>query len=278
MDLLAEKLNERIKELRCIYRVDAWLSENHGNLEQVFLGVLDIIPSGWQYTTICEACISYEDREFVRPDFVRTQWFQEADLQVDNTLVGNIRVHYLQKIEKPGGILFLPEEQKLLNAIAERLSHYVFSLRLRNTLEYLESPYPVQEGEKKLLSDKPDVHWRWRYRMARLLAGHLDMERYGVQAVYLIGSTKDASAGMHSDIDLLMHVTGTDEQRRELRAWVDGWSLCLAEINYLKTGNPAREGLIDLHLVDGEDIRKKNSFASMIQPGSMNAHLLRHAE
>lgn len=55
-------------------------------------------------------------------------------------MVGNIRVHYIQKIEKSGSMLFLPEEQKLLDAIADRLSHFLFSRRLKNTLEYMESP------------------------------------------------------------------------------------------------------------------------------------------
>ncbi|MGC9471851.1 MAG: nucleotidyltransferase domain-containing protein [Bacteroidales bacterium] len=278
MEILVEKLNERIKELRCIYQVEELLTDPGQDLEPVFLRLLDIIPAGWQHTTICEACITYEEKEYVRPDFVRTPWFQEADLVVDNTMVGNIRVHYIQKIDKTGGMLFLPEEQKLLDAIADRLSHFLFSRRLKNTLEYMESPYRRPAKGKKLLSDKPDVHWRWRYRMARVLAGHIDMERFGVKAVYLIGSTREAKAGAQSDIDLLVHVDGSEHQQAELNAWMEGWGLCLAEFNYLKTAEPVKNGLIDLHLITDEDIRNNTSYAVMIKPGSRNAHLLRKKE
>lgn len=72
MEILVEKLNERIKELRCIYQVEELLADPGQDLEPVFLRLLDIISTGWQHTTICEACITYEDKEYVRPDFVRT--------------------------------------------------------------------------------------------------------------------------------------------------------------------------------------------------------------
>lgn len=114
--------------------------------------------------------------------------------------------------------------------------------------------------------------------MARVLAGHIDMEHFGVKAVYLIGSTKEATAGAHSDIDLLVHVEGSECQQAELKAWMEGWGLCLAEFNYLKTGEPVKNGLIDLHLVTDEDIKNNTSYAVMIKPGSRNAHLLRKKE
>ncbi len=44
---------------------------------------------------------------------------------------------------------------------------------------------------------------------------------------------------------------------------MEGWSLCLSEMNYLKTGYKTK-GLIDLHIVTDEDIRHKTSFGVMI--------------
>ena len=49
----------------------------------------------------------------------------------------------------------------------------------------------------------------------------------------------------------------------ELKAWFEGWSLCLSELNYLKTGYKTN-GLIDLHIVTDQDIIKKTSFGVMI--------------
>ncbi|MGD8393984.1 MAG: PEP/pyruvate-binding domain-containing protein [Candidatus Eiseniibacteriota bacterium] len=108
-----------------------------------------------------------------------------------------------------------------------------------------------------------DDHWRWRQRMAETIAAQLDAERFGVEAFYLFGSTKNGNAGPNSDIDLLVHVRGTPEQRGALLLWLDGWSRSLAEFNYLRTGYRS-DGLLDVHLVTDEDIERRTSFAVKI--------------
>lgn len=106
-------------------------------------------------------------------------------------------------------------------------------------------------------------HWRWRYRMAQRIAAQIDSEKFGIKAFYLIGSTKNATAGPGSDIDLLLHVEGDEEQRKELLLWLEGWSRCLSEINFLRTGYRT-DGLLDVHLVTDDDIAARTSFAVKI--------------
>ena len=130
----------------------------------------------------------------------------------------------------------------------------------------LTSPSSVTEGAGNhfyTTTQVQDEHWRWRMQMVRQIAAQLDGQRFGVKAFYLIGSTKNAIAGPGSDIDLLIHFTGSDIQKEELLLWLDGWSRCLAEMNYLRTGYRG-EGLLDVHLITDEDIRKKTSFAVKI--------------
>jgi len=105
--------------------------------------------------------------------------------------------------------------------------------------------------------------WRWRLRMAERIAEQLEADRSGVVALYVFGSTKNATAGPGSDIDLLVHFRGTPEQRRELMAWLDGWGRCLAEMNYLRTGHRATN-LLDVHVVTDEDIAQRTSYAAKI--------------
>ncbi len=108
-----------------------------------------------------------------------------------------------------------------------------------------------------------DENWRWRMRMAEQIAAQLDGKRFGVKAFYIFGSTKNAIAGPGSDIDVLIHFTGSDLQKEELLLWLDGWSRCLAEMNYLRTGYHS-EGLLDVHLITDADIKKKTSYAVKI--------------
>jgi pyruvate, water dikinase len=106
-------------------------------------------------------------------------------------------------------------------------------------------------------------HWRWRLRMAERIASGLSPRRFGVKAFYVFGSTKNASAGPGSDIDVLVHVEGSPAQREALVGWLEGWSLCLSEMNYLRTGYRT-EGLLDVHLITDADIVARTPFASKI--------------
>lgn len=115
--------------------------------------------------------------------------------------------------------------------------------------------------------------WKWRYYIAEQISSNLDPELYGVKAVYLFGSVNNGTAGPNSDIDLLIHFAGTPSQQADLEKWLNGWSLCLAEINYLKTGYKMN-GLLDIHIITDEDIKMKTSFAIKIDNITEPAHKL----
>jgi hypothetical protein len=108
-----------------------------------------------------------------------------------------------------------------------------------------------------------EAFWRWRLQMAERIAAAIDPKRFGVAGAYVFGSVKNATAGPGSDIDLLLHVRGTPDQQADLQRWLEGWSLCLAELNYLKTGYRT-EGLLDVHYVTDKDIEQRSSYAAKI--------------
>ena len=45
--------------------------------------------------------------------------------------------------------------------------------------------------------------------------------------------------------------------------WLEGWSRCLSEINFLRTGYRT-EGLLDVHLITDADITARSSYAVKI--------------
>jgi hypothetical protein len=119
------------------------------------------------------------------------------------------------------------------------------------------------ESEAEFIDRGTNEHWRWRFRMAQKIAADLDPRKFEVKAFYLIGSTKNATAGPASDIDILLHFQGNEEQMKGLLLWLEGWSRCLAEINFLRTGYRT-DGLLDVHLVTDKDIAERSSFAVKI--------------
>ncbi len=116
------------------------------------------------------------------------------------------------------------------------------------------------EGHRQ---NKTKDHWIWRLQMAERLAADLEPKRFGVKALYVFGSTKNGTAGPSSDIDLLVHFIGTPPQREGLMLWLEGWSLCLDEFNFVQTGCRTG-GLLDIHIVTDEDIAAKSSYAVKI--------------
>ncbi len=106
-------------------------------------------------------------------------------------------------------------------------------------------------------------YWTWRLQFAEQIATRLDPKRFGVVGMYIFGSTKNATAGPDSDVDLLVHFRGDGHQLEELRLWLEGWSLCLGELNYLRTGYKS-DGLLDVHIITDDDIARKSSYAVKI--------------
>ncbi|WP_456440104.1 PEP/pyruvate-binding domain-containing protein [Caldithrix abyssi] len=120
------------------------------------------------------------------------------------------------------------------------------------------------EEESKFFGHSLADHWQWRQQMAERIAEQLDAERFGVKGLYLLGSTKNGTAQAGSDIDLLVHFGGTPEQRKELDLWFEGWSLCLDEMNYMRTGYKAG-GLLDVQYITEEEILDEEDIAEKIR-------------
>lgn len=258
-----EELREREKELRCLYRVEELIAEKP-SIDDLFFELLKRIPNGWQYPEICRVRITFEGRVFKEPGWELTEWKQQAPVIIDDEVLGKIEVFYTAFRKMHRDSQFLPQEQKLINTLAARVSDYIFDKRLENTIRLLQQEMDNQDrAPENILGSSSDVHWQWRKEMAEKIAGQMDFERFNVKGLYLIGSTKTAEAGPASDIDLLIHVAEKNNTTRLLETWLEGWSLCLSEMNFQKTGFSS-DGLLDVHLITDQDIREKTSYAVMI--------------
>jgi predicted nucleotidyltransferase len=273
---IMQNLREREKELNCLYRVHEILRDEETSLSVVLKKVVHEIPNGWQYPGICMARIEVENIIVTSPGFFPTQWYQKAYIMVEGNKVGNVEVFYAKKMSKGKEDVFLAEEQQLLNTISQHLSQHIFNRKLKESIQYLNEKSDEKPDFQSLLKPKSDEHWKWRYEMAQTIAEKTTFKYYGIQAIYIIGSVKEATAGAKSDIDLLIHFEGSEEQKNMLKSYFDGWSQALADLNYRKTGQEIKEGLIDLHIITSADIEKgENSFAAMIKSHSNSARILK---
>ena len=274
--VVLERLKEREKELKCIYHLDEILKDEKTGLNHVFRSLLKIIPPAWQYPSVCVVRITYNDEVFVSKDFKETEWKQEAEIIIDGKISGKIEVYYTLLIKLLNDSQFLPEEQKLLNTIAERIAGFVFKRKLKETITYLEKKeIPKNNNIDEMLASSSEEHWKWRMNMVEKIISKIDKEKLGIKNIYLIGSTKNAEAGPKSDIDFIIHFAGNENQKEKILAWFEGWGFCLDEFNYYRTGHKTNDSLIDLHIITDEDIKNKDSFATMINSSYNSARLLK---
>ena len=131
---LTHDLNERLKEIYCLYGIDEIITLPGINFSEVFNETIRLIQSSWQYPEITEARITFEGKVYKTKNFRKTKWSIQADISIDNVKAGKIEVCYLEK--KPDLIQgpFLKEEIHLLQRIANSLVKYIKHQEIENDL------------------------------------------------------------------------------------------------------------------------------------------------
>ena len=105
---------------------------------------------------------------------------------------------------------------------------------------------------------------RWRIHVAERIAAEADVERFGLKGMWLVGSSRDGTAGPGSDVDLVVHTDDDPARREALTTWLEGWSLCLGELNYLRTGLRTG-GLLDVRFLSDSDFSRGSSWAERVK-------------
>jgi PAS domain S-box-containing protein len=127
-------LNERIKEINCLYSISYYIDKQYLLLEEKLKNIVDLIPSGWQYSEITCARIILEGKEYKTDNFRETSWKQSSDIIVHDESIGIIEVCYLE--ERPAGNKepFLKEERSLINTIAIELGEMIAHMEAEKAL------------------------------------------------------------------------------------------------------------------------------------------------
>lgn len=128
-----DNLNERTKELNCLYEVENLLRDSSRDLNDIFLEITEIIPKAWRYSDVCKARIIYNEDIYSSENFKRTTLKQSSPITIEDQVVGELQVFYIKPITNEKGI-FLPDEQKLLNTIADKLAAFILLKRLKETV------------------------------------------------------------------------------------------------------------------------------------------------
>ncbi len=134
-------LEERVKELNCMYGISNLIETPNTSLEEIIQGIVDLIPSSWQYPEVTHAQITLGDRIFQTHRFKMTKFNQKSIIHASGKPEGYIEVCYLDERPERDEGPFLKEERHLIDAIAQRLGKF---------LEHQRAEVAIRESEEKL--------------------------------------------------------------------------------------------------------------------------------
>ncbi|MEQ8679804.1 MAG: hypothetical protein RID25_08605, partial [Cyclobacteriaceae bacterium] len=120
------KLQERVKELKCLYELSkiAWEKEN--DLKAIIDKTLEILPIAMQFPSVAEAFISVGKKTYSTVGFDDCRHTISSALALGADKYGKVVVGYREDPKKQlGKAPFLNEEKKLIKMVATELSLYI---------------------------------------------------------------------------------------------------------------------------------------------------------
>ena len=113
MQTILDSLQERAKELNCLYQVDETLNRSDVRMDDVFRELVRSLPHGWQYPDICEARLTINREVYKSSEFRETPWVMAAEIVSQGEPVGAIAVYYMEERPDADEGPFLKQERRL---------------------------------------------------------------------------------------------------------------------------------------------------------------------
>lgn len=146
-----DELEERIKELNCFYRISNIVNDDSLTLDEALQEVAEVLPPSWQYPEITSGRIKIGQKEYTTEDFEETEWMQSSDIKVNGEKFGEITVAYHEERPERDEGVFLKEERRLIDSLADLLGKFVKEKRSERSVE--ERPISAQRQDWEVIID-----------------------------------------------------------------------------------------------------------------------------
>jgi len=140
-DRLLYDLQERRKELNCVYEFAQVLAQPYSSVDRLLEEAVRVTPGGFRYPELTVCCVTYRDRRVCSPNYVNTDLTLAEPLRIDGTEEGELRICLLGPPERVDETAFLPEEKPLLDALAAQLSHALTHIEAEESLRALDERF-----------------------------------------------------------------------------------------------------------------------------------------
>ncbi|MCA1793862.1 MAG: PAS domain S-box protein [Desulfobacteraceae bacterium] len=139
----ARTLNERNKELHCLYSISRLINDPAKSMDDYFNQTISILVNAMQYPERVSGRIKYKNQQYTTQIFTETEWKQASDIVVNDDIIGCVEIYYVDKMPIIHNSPFLEEEASLINAVAMRLGQTIARKQAeqheKRTRRYLET-------------------------------------------------------------------------------------------------------------------------------------------
>ena len=125
LGLISHRLQERIKELNCLYDISSFRDATDFSMEVVLQAVVDFIPPAIQFPEITCARVIFGDYEIKTKNFRDTKWKLSCEIAATDKWTGTLEVCYLEEKPELDEGPFLMEAKNLINAVAENIAKII---------------------------------------------------------------------------------------------------------------------------------------------------------
>lgn len=149
-------LQERVKELECLYDVNRLIQELRKEkkpVRDVLQKTVHFLPPAFQHPNIACARITFHGDTFETTQFQRSPWRLTSEIIVNGEPSGEVAVYYTKERPTGNGDPFLSEEQALLDTLSELLGHALEREAIARLLQDQESQTVQTMSEKAAIVD-----------------------------------------------------------------------------------------------------------------------------
>ena len=141
IDKLLESLQERAKELNCLYQIEEVLGNQYEPIEEICNEIINVIPSGLLYPDFCRTKITLDSAAYQSPDYRELPGKYSEDIVIQDMIIGTISVCYAGEVPPRDFGPFLKEETRLIKTIADRLGHFIMHQMMHRISQDLQSSH-----------------------------------------------------------------------------------------------------------------------------------------
>ncbi len=115
-------LNERIKELSCLYEINQIFQDGMDEPDTLLHKIVEHIPQAFQYPEAACARLKLGAAEYVSKHCKQTSNQLKSNIMLAEKIIGTLSVFYPEHQAGTEPMHFLPEEQQLLDIIAQKVA------------------------------------------------------------------------------------------------------------------------------------------------------------